>query len=149
MKKITSNLKEIITKSYARRSYQIWVYRSSPFKLSRRQLDLGSSLSPSRLKFWRKRYLDGRDAGKVLLVHLGLDRLRHAFYKNDIESCFSILQEMREEQRNLGIYLIELDQIEEQILDLQRRVNSRIRDPERISAFGGSLLKALGINKGP
>jgi hypothetical protein len=149
MKKITSNIKEIISKSYARRSYQNWVYRSSPFKLSRRQLDLGTELSPSRLKFWRKRYLDGRDAGKVLLVHLGLDRLRHAFYRNDIESCFRILDEMKDEQRRLGIYLIEIEQIEDQILDLQRRVNSRLRFPDKTSAFGSILLKAIGVKSIP
>jgi len=149
MKKITNNLKEILSKSYAKRSYQIWVYRSSPFKLSRRQISLGESLSPQRLKFWRRKYLDGRDAGKILLVHLGLDRLRYAFYKNDIEECFKILQEMRDSQREIGIYMVELDQIEEQILDLQKRINSRIRNPDRTSRFGSQLLRALGIQSTP
>jgi hypothetical protein len=145
MKMIMSNLKRIISAAYAKRSYEKWVYRSAPFKLSYRQLALGKDLSPQRLKLWRKKYLEGRDAGKVLLVHMGLDRLRYAFYKNDLSECFKILGEMRASQEELGIYMTEIDQIEEQILELQKRINSRIRDPDKVGGFAASLRKALGL----
>lgn len=149
MKKIMSNLKRIISAAYAKRSYEKWIYRTAPFKISQRQLLLGKDLTPQRLKSWRKKYLEGRDAGKVLLVHMGLDRLRYAFYKNDIEECFKILREMRISQEELGIYMTEIDQIEEQILELQKRINSRIRDPDRVSGLGRQLLQALGIKPLP
>lgn len=141
-------VKRIISAYYAKLSYEKWIYRSAPFRLSSQQILLGKNLSPRRLKFWRKKYLEGRNAGKVLLVHMGLDRLRHAFYKNDIEECFNILGEIKEAQSELGIYMIEIDQIEKQVLDLQKRINSRIKDPERISGFGARLYTAItGVKK--
>jgi hypothetical protein len=46
-----NKIKRIISPSHAKRSYQDWFYRSSPFKLSSGQLSLGEDLSNRRLKF--------------------------------------------------------------------------------------------------
>lgn len=138
-----SDANKIMSKYNANRSYQNWVYRSAPFKISYRQSSLASNLRDKRLKFWRKKYLDGRDAGKVLLVHLGLDRLRSAYYRGDIGESLDILEDMREGQMELGIFMIEMDQIEEIILGLQKRINCRLRGADTHSRFGRNLLRAL------
>jgi hypothetical protein len=140
---VIAKIKKIISDSHSKRSYQTWFYRSAPFKLSSGEIALGKELSSRRLKFWRKKYLDGRHAGKVLLVHMGLDRMRYAYYRNDVQECFKILGEMKATQEELGIHMLEIDQIEKQILTLQKKVNAKIRDPEYPAGFKEKLIKAL------
>ncbi len=74
---------------------------------------------------------------------MGLDRMRYAYYRNDVQECFKILGEMKATQEELGIHMLEIDQIEKQILTLQKKVNAKIRDPEYPAGFKERLIKAL------
>lgn len=98
--KFFNKLKQIFTVAYARESFEKWFYRSSPFRVTPRQITIANTLTEKRIKLWRKKYLEGRDAGKILLLHFGLDRLRIAFYSNDIKECFNVLEEIKKAKKN-------------------------------------------------
>lgn len=137
------NLDKVIRKKSAEKSYKLSFVRNFPFRFSHRNLLLGKALNEVKLRFWRKKYLDGRAASKVLLVHLGLPELRMAYYKNDLETCFSILGRMKEEQRRLGLFMPEILELEKEILKIEKKQNLRIKRHGIINNIGKKIRSTL------
>lgn len=136
------DLDKVITKSAALRSWRRSYHKSSPMRYSLSELKISKALNEIRLKFWRKKYQDGKHASKILLSHFGLNNLRIAYHSSDLETCRTILVSMKEGQKRLGIYMPEIELLEKEVDELEKRLNRRLR-PKMQTKFGSALMKAL------
>ena len=136
------NLDKVITKSAATRAWRRSYHRSSPFRFSIAEMNISKTLNEMRLKFWRKKYLDGKQASKILLNHLGMPQLRTAYHSADLDTCRTILKSMKEEQKRLGLYMTEIEVIEDSVDELEKRLNRRVSG-DHTTSFGSAIMKAL------
>ena len=136
------DLDKVITKSAATRAWRRSYHRSSPFRFYISELKISKTLNEMRLKFWRKKYLDGKQASKILLNHLGMSQLRTAYHSSDLDTCRTILKSMKEEQKRLGLYMTEIEVIEDSVDELGKRLNRRVRG-DHTTRFGSAIMKAL------